>query len=250
MLELYQFPCSHYCEKARWALEYKRLAYRPVNLLPGFHLRRVRKLAPASCVPVLVHGAAVVQGSAEIISYLDAKFPSPALTPPEPQAATAALEWEKYLDEHLGVSLRLWFYHHALADRDVALKFLLQGAHWPGTVLFRVAYPKIREKMLYFMNINAESAAEAERRLLAALQRLDEALSGRKFLVADRFSRADLTACALLSPWLLPSEGQVIPKPLMEVRNRLEGHRFHRWVADVYKAYRQPVSTSIAAGDL
>src|SRR5689334_25030914 len=114
MLKHYQFTCSHFCEKARRAVEYTRLAYRPVNLLPGFHLKRVRKLARASCVPVLVDGATVVQGSAAIISHLDAKFPSPTLTPRGTQAAAAALDWEKYLDDHIGVSLRLWFYHHAL----------------------------------------------------------------------------------------------------------------------------------------
>ena len=40
MIELYQFPLSHFCEKARWALDYKSIAYRPVNLLPGFHTMR------------------------------------------------------------------------------------------------------------------------------------------------------------------------------------------------------------------
>jgi len=59
MIKLYQFCCSHFCEKARWALEYKRLAYRPVNLVPGLHLRPVRKLAPKSCVPLLVDATTV-----------------------------------------------------------------------------------------------------------------------------------------------------------------------------------------------
>jgi glutathione S-transferase len=35
MITLYQFQFSHYCEKARWALDYKGLAYAPKNLLPG-----------------------------------------------------------------------------------------------------------------------------------------------------------------------------------------------------------------------
>jgi hypothetical protein len=46
MIELYQFPFSHYCEKVRWALDYKGIAYRTVNLLPGFHFRYLAKLAP------------------------------------------------------------------------------------------------------------------------------------------------------------------------------------------------------------
>lgn len=55
MLTLYQFPISHYCEKIRWALEYKRLPYTKIDLLPGSHVGVVKKIAPKSNVPVLVH---------------------------------------------------------------------------------------------------------------------------------------------------------------------------------------------------
>ena len=63
MIELYQFPFSHYCEKVRWALDYKDIAYRTVNLLPGFHFRHVTKLAPKTCVPALRDDGTVVQDS-------------------------------------------------------------------------------------------------------------------------------------------------------------------------------------------
>jgi glutathione S-transferase len=238
MIELYQFPCSHFCEKVRWALDYKRIPYRSVNLLPGFHMKPMRTLAPKTSVPVLVDGKTVVQGSSAIITYLDSKFASPRLTPQEPRSAHAALDWERYLDEHIGVSLRLWFYHHALPDRGIGRRFLLQGAGWPRSLLFKLAYPKIREKMVQFMNINADTARQAEAQLLAAVGRLDEALHGQSFLVDGQFSRADLTACALLSPWCLPQEGQTIPEPLLETRNRLAGRRFYRWVQSVYENYR------------
>lgn len=54
MMKLYQFTFSHYCEKARWALEYKGIAYQPVNLLPGSHLRTVQKLTPKERPPGVV----------------------------------------------------------------------------------------------------------------------------------------------------------------------------------------------------
>lgn len=38
MLTLYQFPISHYCEKIRWALDFKQLKYNTVNLLPALHI--------------------------------------------------------------------------------------------------------------------------------------------------------------------------------------------------------------------
>lgn len=220
------------------------------NPSPHSRNRRLfRKASTASSpsLPVLVDGATVVQESSAIITYLDTKFLSPALTPREPQAARMALEWETYLDKHIGASLRLWFYHHVLQDRDIALRFLLQGAPWLHSVLFKLVYPQIRERMVQMMNINADTARQAQEQLLAALERLDEALNGRGFLVDDHFSRADLTACSLLSPWCLPQEGQTMPVPVLDMRKRLEGRPFYRWVRSVYGHYRQPMPASTPA---
>ena len=61
-LTLYQFPISHYCEEARWALDWKGLEYRRVNLLPGLHLARSRKMAARTSVPILVSADTIVQG--------------------------------------------------------------------------------------------------------------------------------------------------------------------------------------------
>src|SRR5262245_22147740 len=128
MYRLYDFTFSHYCEKARWALDYKGIAYEVRRLLPGFHLRTTRKLAPRSCVPILAGEQIVVQDSTEIINYLERTFPDPALAPADPQLANEALEWEEYLDEEVGITVRRWFYFHTLPDRQRAIRFLCQGA--------------------------------------------------------------------------------------------------------------------------
>ena len=243
MMKLYQFCGSHYCEKARWALDYKGIAYQPVNLLPGFHVKVVKRLAPNRGLPVLMDGETVVQDSSAIITYLDAKFPTPTLTPSDAAAARDALDWERQLDEHIGVTLRLWFYYHALPNRAIALKFLCQGAPWLQSALFRIIFPTVREKMLRFMNINADTARQSQEQLLAALHRLEGALCGRRFLVGNEFSRADLTACALLSPWFLVTDQAApsrLPPALIDCRNRLRDRHIYRWVHNVYASYRDP----------
>src|SRR5262245_13737093 len=241
MIQLYQFPFSHFCEKARWALDYKSIAYRPVNLLPGFHMRVMRKLAPKTCLPVLRDEGTVVQDSAAIIDYLDRKYPIRSLTPGDPKAAREAKEWEQYFDEEIGVTLRLWFYYHTLADRSLALGYLLQDAAWHKRPLFLLVYPKLRQAMMEFMNIDGESAKQAEERLRAAFERLDSALDGRRFLVEDCFSRADLTACALLSPCCLPDDIEAsarFPATVLRLRDELKGRRFYRWVRGIYDGHR------------
>jgi glutathione S-transferase len=245
MFELYDFTFSHYCEKARWALDFKGIAYTPRHLLPGFHLLTTRKLAPQSFVPILKTDDAVIQGSTEIINFLDQTFPRPSLTPPDPKDATGAIEWEKYLDEEIGVTLRLWFYYYALPDRGRALRFLCQDAAWLQRLLFAFSFAAIRPAMADSMNINAENASGAERRLLLAFDRLDEALERGPFLIGNRFSRADLTACALLWPLCKPGEPEseveaVLPPPVCALRKQLQHRRFYRWVLDRYQEHRIP----------
>ena len=247
MIELYQFPFSHYCEKVRWTLDYKGIAYRPVNLLPGFHFRHLAKLAPKTCVPVLRDGAIVVQDSSAIIDYLDRRYANPALTPSDPNAAREALDWEEYLDEQIGVNIRLWFYHHTLPVRRLAVSFLLQGAAWHKKALFVLVYPKVGRAMIRSMNINSDTARQAEERLRAALEKLDETLVGRRFLVDDRFSRADLTACALLRRSCMPDEtSKEIPPAVRKLRDEFKNRRLSQWVRSVYACYRQPLRARVS----
>jgi glutathione S-transferase len=243
MLELYDFRFSHYSEKARWALDFKGIPYTARHLLPGFHMRTARKLAPRTCMPILKTDGAVIQDSTEIINFLDRTFPDPSLTPPDPANAKRAIEWEEYLDEEVGVTLRLWFYYHTLPDRDRAMRFLCGDASWLQRSLFALSFTKIRDAMTRMMNINAESASSAEQRLLRALDRLDEALERGPFLAGDCFSRADLTACALLAPLCRPGESEsevaaFLPPPVRALREQLQHRRFYRWVLEQYQERR------------
>jgi glutathione S-transferase len=246
MFELYDFRFSHYSEKARWALDFKGIPYRPRHLLPGFHLRTTRKLAPRTCVPILKTDSVAIQDSTEIINFLEQTFPDRSLTPLDPNDANEALEWEEYLDEEIGVTLRLWFYYHALRDRPRAVRFLCQGASWYQRSLFACCFAPIRRAMTEVMGIHPGAANEAERRFRIAFDRLDKALERAPFLVGNRFSRADLTACALLWPLCRPGESQsqialLYPAQVCALREELEQRRFYRWVLEGYRDYRAPL---------
>ena len=250
MYELYDFTFSHYSEKARWALDFKGVAYTPRHLLPGFHLRTTRKLAPRSSVPILKTDDAVIQGSTEIINFLEQTFPDPSLTPPDPADADSAIQWEKYLDVEIGVTLRLWFYYYTLPDRDRALRFLCADEPWLQRSLFAISFSTLRRKMTELMNIRAETASDAERRFLLAFDRLDKALERGPFLVGSRFSRADLSACALLWPLCRPGESESEVEALLcptvcALRKQLQHRRFYRWVLERYQEHRTPARQEV-----
>ena len=243
MLTLYQFRCSHFCEKARWALDHHQRPWQAVDLVPGRHGGTVRRLAPASTVPLLVDGDRAIQGSGAIISHLDQTHRERSLTPGDALTASMATEWERYLDAQVGGPLRLWFYHHLLPDRARTLDFLLQGAPWHARALYTLMWPRIRSRMARHMGVGAESAQQAERDLLSAFDRLDQALAQRRFLVGARFSRADLTACALLARLCLPSARDQDPAGVRAFRERVQQRRFYGWVGEIYRDYRKSPGT-------
>lgn len=247
MITLYQFKFSHYCEKTRWALDYKGIPYTRKNLLPGHHIKVARRLAAESSLPIIVDKGVIVQDSTEIISYLDKKYPDRQLTPENAQELKAALAWEAFFSTEIGIPLRLWFYYYMLPDRKRSLQLMLDGAPWFERSLFPFTFPKIRRIMQERMTINADTAKQAEDRVLAALEKLDDALKDRRFLVGDCFSRADLTACALLSPFCAPgkSDAEVaaaFPEPACEFRNKHRNRPYFNWVLDNYRSHRHPAA--------
>lgn len=243
MTTLYQFSFSHFCEKARWALDYKGEKYTAKNLLPGLHVRVRAQLAVAkTCVPILVaDDGSVIQESAAIIDYLDARHPARPLTPREPDLAEEARNWEAYLDAEVGVTLRALFYYHVLPIRRTTLTFLMHEAPWYGPPLFTLIFPKVRDAMIKAMDINENTAHDAERRLSDAVTRLNHVVGEREFLVGDRFTRADLTACALLEHLCKPIEKfeAVFPEPFRALREQYRGQPFFRWVNAVYREQRR-----------
>jgi len=240
-LVLYQFPLSHFCEKARWALDYKGLTYKTKNLVPGPHLKTTKKLAAQSSVPILAHDGRIIQGSRQIITYLDEHFPDKKLTPVNSQEAQAALEWERYLDDEIGVHLRRYMYHTLLRRRRPVIGFFAaNGPFWAKPLLWLV-FPKLAARMRKFMEINATTAEQSKQRVLKALKRLNETLGNKKFLTGDYFSRADLTACALLAPLFMPPKyglrwPQRLPEPLQADITTLAPQL--RWARDTYAKYR------------
>lgn len=254
MIQLYQFHFSHYCEKTRWALDYKGIPYKPRNLLPGLHMKPAQRLAPQTCLPILVDGGTAVQDSTAIIDFLDRKYPDHPLTPQNPEEAKEAVAWEEYLDEEIGVTLRLWVYYRLLPDRERAVRFMLDGAPWYGRPVLALIFPKLRGKMTHLLGINAESARQSEERLLAALEKLDDALRDRRFLVGESFSRADLTACALLEPYCRPGESdaqaaRILPEYVLKLRASHKTRRYFAWVREMYAVHRHPsrAEPSVAA---
>jgi glutathione S-transferase len=241
MLTLYQFPISHYCEKIRWALEYKGLPYTKIDLLPGSHVSVVKKIAPKSDVPVLVHDDRVVQNSSDIITYLDKAFPDRPLTPETAEFEEQARQWEVYVDENVGPQIRLYCYHYFLDRPDILLPLLNHGQPWYKKLVFRLIFPKVRDVMRKLMKINDRTATISLRKLERAIDKLHSHLQQNRYLAGDQFSRADLAAASLLAPFSMPEKyGLEWPESLPdEMEAEIDALRPKlNWVDELYRQYR------------
>lgn len=240
-LVLYQFPISHFCEKVRWALDYKGLEYRTKNLLPGLHVKTIKKLAKDSSVPVIEHDGRIVQGAGKIISYLDEQFPDKKLTPVNPGERQAAQEWERYLDVEVGIHLRRYMYQVLLQHPSLVTGFFATGGPFWAKPFLRLVFPQLSKRMRHLMDINKASAAQSKKRMEAALKRIDDTLSKQRYLVGDRFSRADLTAGALLAPLFMPPQyglrwPEQLPEPLRSEVAALDDQL--KKVKEIYQKHR------------
>jgi glutathione S-transferase len=241
MIILYQFPISHYCEKVRWALDHKRLKYQIKNLLPGLHLSKARKLASDTSVPILAHNENVIQGSDNIISYLDETYPERSLTPAADELRGQALEWEQYVDREIGIHVRRCCYHILLDHPKIVISFFAHKGPWYGKLYIKSVFPKLEKTMRKYMNINDESSERSRQKLEVAIERLHNHLQHGPFLVGDQFTRADLAAASLLAPLCRPEKyGLNWPDQLPQrYLNLVEGFRPEiNWVDEIYDKYR------------
>ena len=242
-MKLLEFPHSHYCEKARWALDYKGVPFQAVALLPGLHLITVRKYAPDTYVPVLLSDNEVVQGSSDIISYLEQKYPSHSLTPTDADQRQTCLEIEYAMDKRLGENIRRVLYDGLLAYPEFMRYCFTHPMPIVKQLFFRIMYPMLRYKIYKTYVVSAVKVARARREFDVAMSEIEQTLMQRKYLVGERFTRADLSVASMLSLLVMPAEHpfpwREIPDP--KTRIFLDEYRDHPvsdWVRKMYQDHR------------
>jgi glutathione S-transferase len=235
---LWHIPLSHYNEKARWALDYKRIAHRR-QVLGADYLIRAWRVTGKGTLPILFLEGRPIGDSTDIIAALEVFCPESPLYPHDAAARQRALGLEDYFDEHLGPAVRAVIVTPLFRnDPDIALRVLTTGmpdkAHQGLRPLSRIfpALYRFRHKI-------RDAKLEADRIAVnAALERIEQERDGRRYLIGDAFTVADLTAAAMLGVLLQPPEIQYplrveLPPYLQDYRATLLQHPAMQWVSDI-----------------
>src|SRR5512144_977397 len=140
---LWHIPLSHFSEKVRWTLDYKRIAHRR-HVLGADYLIRAWRATGRGTLPILFLDGRAIGDSTHIIAALEQRHPEPPLYPADAAGRERALALEDYFDERLGPALRAAMITPLFRnDPDVALRVLTTG-------MPDAAYERLRPLVRFF----------------------------------------------------------------------------------------------------
>lgn len=247
VLRLITIPISHYCEKARWALERVAIPYREERHVQGIHQLVARRAGGGITVPVLVTPDGAIGDSADILAWVDARTPPEHQLFPAERAARAAVELLcRRFDEGLGPQGRRLMYIHMLPQRKLSLRFNNAGVPaWEDRTI-RYGWPLAARFIGRALHIHPGIEIEDEAAVWREFDFVAELLAdGRPWLCGERFGAADLTFAALSAPLIVPPEyGVALPQPdalapgLAALVRRARDHPAGRYALGLFAEYR------------
>ena len=204
---------SHFCERARWALDVQAIVYDEERLVPGAHVLRVKRLgASATSLPLLLLGdGSLCQGSDRILDWVG--LPG------------GDAEIERRLEQATAPLIRQCLYAGLLDDPQSGIRdVLVRGTSRRQATIGRLTWPLLRRMMAAGMNARPRLLPDLIAQAARELDWFDRVLAERgDHLIGREFGRADLTAASLLAPLALP---QVEP-----IRSLSAGIRWPRSLA-------------------
>jgi glutathione S-transferase len=162
-------------------------------------------------------------------------------------AEVRALEDE--LDARLGPHGRRWMYDHMRGETTLISRYGPTGVPGWQRRAMPVAFPLVARVIDRYLDITPESVAESLEEVWAVFDSVAARLGdGRRFLMGDSFTAADLTFAALSAPLVLPAEYGVplptveeLPARMAGVVRELRAHPAGAYALAMYRTERRAV---------
>jgi glutathione S-transferase len=229
-LRLITVSFSHFCEKARWALDRANLAYREESHVPVISWPATFGAGGGRTVPVLVAPDRVLRDSTEILRWIDGHTHAPPLFPAGAEGDEAA-RWEDDFDRRLGPATRRLVYAIVLDRPELGRRLLgSAGGRWQRR-LSDAVYPLLGGFIKRGLRVTPEGVARSRQVVDDTFARVADRLAdGRRYLVGERLTAADLTFAALAAPVLAPDAFAAahlarLGEPPAELRTLFAQHR-------------------------
>jgi glutathione S-transferase len=221
--ELLTIAFSHYCEKARWALDRARVPYRERRFMPGLHVPfvaralmgtgrgRADRASSRFSTPLLRGPNVLLTDSTDIVRWADASYGHEGLYA-DPEAA----ELEAHFGTELGPHTRRIVYWYGLRDRALMLRMAKDNVSPRQARAFALVLPFVARAITDRLGVDEPRSMRSVEKVEKVVQEIDARLAdGRRYLLGDRFSAADLAFASLFAPVVVPTPdrfGAVLPK--------------------------------------
>ncbi len=212
---LVTIPISHYCEKARWALDRAGIAYVEQAHIQAIHRFATRRAGGGLTAPVLMCADGAIADSTDILAWADAQSAPLRAIYPKSHDRTTVSRLEDYFDTYLGPQSRCWLYQQLRGRRDLALDYGCAGVPAWERMTLRLGYPALIAIVAHVLDVTPVAGLRAEHEVRAVFDVVGKYLSdGRRYLCGEQFTAADLTFSALAAPMLMPvNYGVPLPQP-------------------------------------
>jgi glutathione S-transferase len=249
---LWHLEISHYNEKVRWALDYKRVPHVRRAVTPGLQELTARRLGAGRTTPILQLNGRAIGDSTRIIEAIERRWPESPLYPSDPQERYRALELEEYFDEGVGPEVRRVLFNDNLGEPKKFVA-MFSGPDHPTVGVLNALSPVLAPVLRCRYDIHRERVTQSREVVRDAFRKVEAEAGPHRYLVGDSFTVADLTAASILGLIVVPPEFPYIKLPpderatqFREFRASLKDSPGFKWVEDIY-AHHRGTSAEVAA---
>ena len=246
MRVLYQFPLSHFCEKARWMLDHKELDYVAQNLVPGVHRLFVQFRTGQHRLPMLNDDKLWIADTSDIAEYLDKTYPEHSLYRRDAEQRQH-IEQIDTLSQELGVHVRRWLFSFILDKKEKAAELdIILGEKGVLKDLEKISIPVLKFALKRTHRISKQTVEESKQKIDEIVAYFNEVLvaNGGRYIVGDRLTLADIAVCSMMAPLLMisgtpwESDDMQVDEVILEYQQALLAQPIGQYVKRLYETER------------
>ena len=198
------FSPSADCELGRWVMLHHGIDYVEKRHAPPFFFL-INKLYGGKSFILYIDKELKLNTVRAIIDHFDnLTEPGKKLIPDEFVQAIET-SWHSYNSE-LGDAVVTWAYTNLLPHQEIMVRPLSLGSPWIERFFVKYCYNLPEKLMWKSLKLNKAAADEAYAVIQRKFSEVDQILSdGRKFLLGDRMTLADMTFAVSGAPLVLPA---------------------------------------------
>jgi glutathione S-transferase len=242
-LRLITIGPSHYCEKARWALDRAGVRYVEEAHLPMLHWAHVYPVTRTRTVPVLLGDGPPLTESRDIVRYADRELAeADKLVPSDPALRERIDALEARFDAELGPATRRHVYCHLVKAPEVFEEVFRPSLAGLEAKLLPVLSPVVRKALAKAFKVSDRAAERTRASIEAVFDDVAKELGDRSYLVGDRLTAADLAFVSLAGPVLLldrsDAEVERLPGGFRDTVRAMRAHPAGRYARRIHDEHR------------